>query len=453
MGVEEELPDFDDDHTGTKEEKEDGIGDGARVEAAIRASGFRDFLLKESIMRGIVECGFEHPSEVQHSCIPQAVLGTDILCQAKSGMGKTAVFVLSCLQLIGDKLSEKGVQVLVLCHTRELAYQIQHEFMRLGKHVDKLKIAAVYGGTPFKKDEEMLRSECPHVLIGTPGRVLALTQKPQRGKGQSGKGENGKEMEAALSMSSLTHFIVDECDLVIDTLDMRKDVQKIFIQTPKKKQVMMFSATTTEETRGICKKFMQNPHEIMVESEKKLTLDGLLQYNCVLEEKQKNKKLIGLLDSLEFNQVVVFVKNQTRALALDGLLREGMFPSMTLHEIPKKFHYKIKEGETPSAKDSRIQRLQMFKDFQKRILVVTDLFGRGMDVERVNVVINYDMPEGSDMYLHRVGRAGRFGTKGLAVSFVSSDEDKEVMKKVQERFEVTIADMPAQVDTTSYLNA
>merc|ERR1719215_324052 len=215
----------------------------------------------------------------------------------------------------------------------------------------------------------------------------------------------------------------------------------------------MFSATTTEETRGICKKFMQSPHEIMVESEKRLTLDGLLQYNCKLEEKQKNKKLIDLLDTLEFNQVVIFVKNQTRALALDGLLRECMFPSMTLHEMPKKFHYKIKEGETPSAKDNRIQRLQMFKDFQKRILVVTNLFGRGMDVERVNIVINYDMPEGSDIYLHRVGRAGRFGTKGMAVTFVANESDKEVLAKVQSRFEMNIGELPAQIDTTSYLNA
>jgi len=436
----EELPDFDEDNSGAKEE-DNGDSKNEKVEAAIRASGFKDFLLKETIMKGIVECGFEHPSEVQHACIPQAVLGTDILCQAKSGMGKTAVFVLATLQLIGEKLAEKGVQVLVLGHTRELAYQIQHEFMRLGKHMVGLKIAAVYGGTPMKKDEEMLAKDCPHILIGTPGRVLALT-KP-----------GGKDKAAALSMSSLTHFIVDECDRIIDTLDMRRDVQNIFIQTPKKKQVMMFSATMSEETRGICKKFMQGPHEIMVEQESKLKLEGLLQYFCTLDEKAKNKKLIDMLDSLEFNQVVIFVKNQQRALALDGLLQECKFPSMTLHAMPKQYQYKIKEGESPAASDGRIERLQMFKDFRKRILVATDLFGRGMDVERVNIVINYDMPEESDMYLHRVGRAGRFGTKGLAVSFVSSDGDKEIMKKVQERFEVSIAEMPAQVDTTSYLNA
>merc|ERR1719498_426954 len=165
--------------------------------------------------------------------------------------------------------------------------------------------------------------------------------KAKGGKKAEEKKDSAKEPEEkVLDMSKLSHFIVDECDRVIDTLDMRRDVQKIFIQTPKKKQVMMFSATMSDETRGICKKFMQSPHEITVESESKLTLHGLLQYYCKLEEKQKNKKLIDMLDSLEFNQVVIFVKNVKRALALDGLLNECKFPSMTLHPLPKEFAHK-----------------------------------------------------------------------------------------------------------------
>merc|ERR1711862_994726 len=126
---------------------------------------------------------------------------------------------------------------------------------------------------------------------------------------------------------------------------------------------------------------------------------------------------------------------------------------MTLHELPKQFHYKVKDGDVPSAQAGRIERLQMFKDFRKRILVVTDVFGRGIDIERVNIVINYDMPSDSDLYLHRVGRAGRFGTKGLALTFVANDEDADVLKKVQERFEVNVGQMPDRIDTTSYLNA
>jgi len=417
----EELPDFDEEEkTETKEEPKEG-DDGKKKGgfATIHSSGFRDFLLKAELMRAIVDCGFEHPSEVQHECIPQAILGTDILCQAKSGMGKTAVFVLACLQQIDT--SDSAVKVCVVCHTRELAYQIKHEFDRFAKYFKDCKTGVVFGGTPISKDREMLKDGCPHVLIGTPGRLLGLLR------------------EKDLKLDKLTQFVLDECDKCLDKIDMRKDIQQIFVETPKKKQVMMFSATMTTETRGLCKKFMQDPHEIRVDEESKLTLHGLLQYYVKLPEKEKNRKLNDLLDALEFNQVVIFVKSVQRAIALDKLLVECNFPCIAIH--------------SGLQQEDRIARYKQFKEFQKRILVSTDLFGRGIDIERVNIVINYDMPADSDSYLHRVGRAGRFGTKGLGITFSSSDEDADVLKKVQERFEVNIDSMPASIDTTSYLNA
>merc|ERR1719183_1753360 len=193
------------------------------------------------------------------------------------------------------------------------------------------------------------------------------------------------------------------------------------------------------ESRAVCKKFMQDPHEIRVDQESKLTLHGLLQYFVKLTEKEKNRKLNDLLDALEFNQVVIFVKSVQRAVALDKLLVECNFPSIAIH--------------SGLGQEDRIARYKQFKEFQKRIMVSTDLFGRGIDIERVNIVINYDMPDESDPYLHRVGRAGRFGTKGLAISFISTEEETEVLKKVQERFEVNIETMPSQIDTTSYLNS
>merc|ERR1711953_981962 len=245
--------------------------------------------------------------------------------------------------------------------------------------------------------------------------------------------------EKDLKLDKLTQFVLDECDKCLDKLDMRKDVQQIFIETPKKKQVVMFSATMSSESRGVCKKFMQDPHEIRVDEESKLTLHGLLQYYVTLAEKEKNRKLNDLLDALEFNQVVIFVKSVQRAIALDKLLVECNFPSIAIH--------------SGLNQEERINRYKQFKEFKKRIMVSTDLFGRGIDIERVNIVINYDMPDDGDTYLHRVGRAGRFGTKGLAISFVSTEEDQEVLKKVQERFEVNIDPMPAQIDTTSYLNS
>jgi len=416
---EEELPDFDEEEATADKTAEGTEAKKGGNYAAIHASGFRDFLLKPELQRAIVDCGFEHPSEVQHECIPQAILGSDVLCQAKSGMGKTAVFVLACLQQIDS--SEKSVKVLVICHTRELAYQIKHEFDRFAKYFAEMKTGVVYGGMPIAKDKEMLKDNCPHILIGTPGRILALLR------------------DKDLKLDNLAHFVLDECDKCLDKLDMRRDIQNIFLETAKKKQVMMFSATMTPETRLVCKKFMQEPHEISVDEESKLTLHGLLQYYVKIQEKEKNRKLNDLLDALEFNQVVIFVKSVQRAIALDKLLVECNFPSISIH--------------SGLNQEERIGRYKQFKEFQKRIMVSTDLFGRGIDIERVNIVINYDMPSESDSYLHRVGRAGRFGTKGLGISFVSSDEDSEVLKKVQERFEVNIQDLPAHIDTTSYINA
>mmetsp|Transcript_74740 Transcript_74740/g.132163 ORF Transcript_74740/g.132163 Transcript_74740/m.132163 type:complete len:432 (-) Transcript_74740:173-1468(-) len=419
----EELPDFDEEEQPieAKEEPKDGKEGEPKKGgfAAIHASGFKDFLLKPELSRAIVECGFEHPSEVQHACIPQAILGTDILCQAKSGMGKTAVFVIACLQQID--VSQKDLKVLVVCHTRELAYQIKHEFARFAKFFSDVKTAVVYGGIPIAKDKDMLKDEPPQILIGTPGRLLALLR------------------EKDLKLDKLSQFVLDECDKCLEKTDMRQDIQQIFMQTPKKKQVMMFSATMTEETRGLCKKFMQDPHEISVDQESKLTLHGLLQYYVKLSEKEKNRKLNDLLDALEFNQVVIFVKSVQRATALDKLLVECSFPSIAIH--------------SGLSQDDRIARYKQFKEFQKRIMVSTDLFGRGIDIERVNIVINYDMTDDGDTYLHRVGRAGRFGTKGLAITFITSEEDEAVLKKVQERFEVNIDSMPASIDTTSYLNS
>merc|ERR1711916_260240 len=161
----------------------------------------------------------------------------------------------------------------------------------------------------------------------------------------------------------------------------------------------MFSATMTADTRSLCKKFMQDPHEIRVDEESKLTLHGLLQYYIKLAENEKNRKLNDLLDALEFNQVVIFVKSVNRAQELTKLLVECNFPAISIHSA--------------LTQEERIARYKAFKDFQKRILVATNVFGRGMDIERVNIVINYDMPDSSDTYLHRVARAGRFGTKGL----------------------------------------
>ena len=223
---------------------------------------------------------------------------------------------------------------------------------------------------------------------------------------------------------------------MLQEADMRKDVQQIFFACPVDKQVMMYSATMSKELKPICKKFAQEPFEISIDDETKLTLHGLQQYYVRLKENEKNRKLNDLLDTLDFNQVVIFVSKVARARELNRLLVDCNFPSICIHGAQKQ--------------EERIKFYKAFKEMSSRVLVTTDLFARGIDVSKVNVVINYDFPEESDQYLHRVGRAGRFGTKGLAVSFIESAKDEEILAQVQERFAVKMPDLPASIDASTY---
>jgi len=295
------------------------------------------------------------------------------------------------------------------------------EFNRFKKYMANVKVDVFYGGVPVAQHRKKLKDDPPHIVIGTPGRILQLVR------------------EDHLKLDSLNRFVLDECDDMLQTLDMRRDVQEIFRRTPHEKQVGMFTATLPEEMRVVCKKFMHNPLEIVVNDGSKLTLHGLQQYYVKLEEAAKSRKLVELLDDLEFNQVVIFVRSVSRAKELDRLLRECNFPSTCIHS-------RLTQTE-------RIERYTKFKSFQSRIMVATNLFGRGVDIERVNVVVNYDMTADADTYLHRVGRAGRFGTKGLAVSFIATDEDEDILKQVQARFAVEVPTLPDEIDASTYMQA
>jgi len=386
--------------------------------AGVQSCSFRDMLLKPELQRAIGDAGFEHPSEVQQNAIPFAMVGTDMIVQAKSGMGKTAVFVIATLQQIEVDENEKFVDTLVLCHARELAYQISKEFTRFAKYLEKVKVGVVYGGVNFSEHKTLIQDDCPSILIATPGRVLHLLN------------------EDVLKLDRLTRFVLDECDKLLESLDMRKQVQEIFKKTPHKKQVMMYSATISPEARLLCRKFSKNAEEIFVD-DKKLTLHGLQQHFVTIEEKEKIRKLTDLLDALDFNQVVIFVKTKQRATALDRVLKQAMFPSMCIHGNLKQ--------------EERLERYKKFKDYKSRILISTNLIGRGVDVERVNIVINFDMSSDSNEYLHRVGRAGRFGTKGLAITFITDEEDQKVLDDVQSRFEVKVSALPDELESSTYM--
>jgi ATP-dependent RNA helicase UAP56/SUB2 len=345
-------------------------------------------------------------------------MGVDVLCQAKSGMGKTAVFVLTVL----DQLDENPdpVSALIMGHTRELAFQIKKEFDRFAKYYKGVTTEVIYGGVPKKQHIKMLKESPPTIVVGTPGRILDLVQSKN------------------LSLDKLKFFILDECDKMLEEAGMRRDVQKIFVQTPHQKQVMMFSATMDKEIRPICKKFMQDPFEVFIDDETKLTLHGLQQYIVKLKEQEKSRKLHDLLDALLFNQVIIFVNGVDRAKALNTILSDNGFPSTCIHS-------RMEQSE-------RIDRYKDFKDLKSRILISTEIFGRGIDFQGVNVVINYDMPNGTDAYLHRVGRAGRFGTKGLAITFIKDEEDEKTLQGIQDRFEIKVEELPEKIDTNTYMN-
>jgi len=271
----------------------------------VHATSFKDMLLKPEIQKSVVDCGFEHPSDVQQKCIPEAILGGDVLCQAVSGMGKTAVFVLTVLQNLPE--DPKAGSAIILCHTRELAYQIKNEFIRFTKYMNNIRTDVIYGGEPIQNHIKLLKGlKPPHIIVGTPGRILALVRQ--------------KHMD----LSNLKMFVLDECDRLLggDSMNMRSDIQNIFKETPHNKQVMMFTATLSGDIKATCKKFMRNPTEVLIENESKLTLHGLKQYYVQLDENQKNAKLTDLIDALNFNQVIIFVKTVPHAIKLAEILNK-----------------------------------------------------------------------------------------------------------------------------------
>ena len=218
---------------------------------------------------------------------------------------------------------------------------------------------------------------------------------------------------------------------------MRADVQRIFKKTPIDKQVMMFTATLPEETKTVCKKFMRKPVEIIVKEENKEHLEKLQQFYVKLKEDEKNKKLLDVIDKVQFNQVIIFVNNIQRCEALSDILTQNGIPSIAIHaDLPQ---------------EERIAKFDAFKDFKKRIMVATELYGRGVDFLKVNTVINYDMSTDAEAYVHRVGRAGRFGTKGITITFLASEEDQKVFDDLLKKYPNIKAEaLPDVIDKSIY---
>ncbi|KAH0576636.1 DEAD-box helicase [Spironucleus salmonicida] len=372
-------------------------------------SGFTDFGLKQEILDKIRENGFERPSDVQQSTIPQCLERNDIICQAKSGKGKTCVFVLSILQLLDFIPSPAPIQALVLCHTHELALQISEEFERFSSDI---KVIRTVGKTPIHLQKQQIEAKSAQILVGTLGRVADLCKRE------------------ILDLKDIKILVVDEADSLLSekTKPQFADVMQFL---PTDKQTMVFSATFSEEALLSCKEILRAGFKEVRIDDKNLVLHGLHQRYVKLEEADKLDFLLDVL-KLSYTQAVIFTSSTERCRTLQQFLSENQIDCNAFYG-----HMNQKQRE---------ELYKSFKTRKTRIMVATDIFQRGVDFEGVNLVVHFDMPQDCDSYLHRSGRAGRFETNGAIISFNSSEDDQKVLDEIQDRFAVAIQSMTSSVD-------
>ena len=362
-------------------------------------------------MMGIFEAGFEKPSPVQEETIPVALTGRDILARAKNGTGKTAAFVIPTLQRINPKNSK--TQALILVPTRELALQTSQVCRTLGKHLG-INVMVTTGGTGLK-DDILRLDDAVHIIVGTPGRVLDLASK------------------GVADLSESPIFVMDEADKLLSP-EFTVVIEKILGFHPKDRQVMLFSATFPMIVKEFKDRNMHNPHEINLMDE--LTLRGITQYYAFVEEKQKVHCLNTLFQKLQINQSIIFCNSTNRVELLAKKITELGFSCFYSH-----------------AKMLQHSRNKVFHDFRNgvsRNLVCSDLLTRGIDIQAVNVVINFDFPKNAETYLHRIGRSGRFGHLGLAINLINW-EDRFNLYKIEKELGTEIQPIPKSIDKALYV--
>lgn len=363
---------------------------------------FDDMKLKKKVLRGIYAYGFEKPSMIQSKAIPVVISGRDIIGQAQSGMGKTGTFVIGMLQRIDCKKPE--LQAIIMAPTRELADQIDRVTRAIGDYY-KVKTCLCVGGTSTHENIKKLRSGV-HVVIGTPGRIQHMAE------------------SKALVGKHVKMFILDEADQMLST-DFKFQVRDIVDIIPKDCQICIFSATLANEVLDITKKFMNNPVKILVKREM-LTLDGIKQFFIALKKEQwKLGTLIDLYGKINVAQSIIYVNTKQKADYVVKQLREKDFTVACIH------------GD----QSDRKQVMEEFRSGKSRVLVTTDLLARGIDIQQVSIVINYDLPNDIASYLHRIGRSGRFGRKGVAINFVC-DSDITQFRSIESYYSTQIDEMP-----------
>jgi translation initiation factor 4A len=364
--------------------------------------------LKEPLLRGVYAMGFEKPSAIQQRAILPIIEGRDVIAQAQSGTGKTATFAIGILQRIEADLV--ACQALILAPTRELAQQIQKVVLALGDYFN-VRCHSCIGGTRVSDDVARLKDGV-HIVVGTPGRVMDML------------------MRKVLDSSYVKLFVLDEADEMLSR-GFKDQIYDIFTALPTNAlQVVLCSATMPPDALEITERFMNNPVQILVKR-KELTLEGIRQFYIDVEkENWKLDTLCDLYDTLNITQAVIFCNTRRKVDYLTEQMRARQFTVSSTH------------GDISQQERNVI--LDEFRTGSSRILITTDLLARGIDVQQVSLVINFDLPRDPECYLHRIGRSGRFGRKGVAINFVTK-EDLATFRQLEEFYNTQIEEMPANV--------
>ena len=365
---------------------------------------FEDMGLKDNILRGIYSYGFEKPSEIQKRGIVKMIEGRDIIAQAQSGTGKTATFTIGMLESLNLELNNN--QILIMSHTRELSHQIYNVISNISKYM-KININLSMGGISIRENIDSLKKK-PHIIIGTPGRVLDMIQNKY------------------INVDTLKMLILDEADELLSHIFITQ-IYDIFQYLPPKIQVCLFSATMNDSFFSITKKFMRDPVKILVKTEE-LTLEGIKQFYIDIERNDyKYETLCDIYSNISISQSIIYCNSIKMVDIISNKLNNDNFSVACIHGNMNQ--------------QERNQVVKEFRDGKSRVLISTDLLSRGIDIQQISIVINYDIPKNIESYIHRIGRSGRYGRKGVAVNFVTNN-DREQLSYIEQYYNTDIPELP-----------
>ena len=375
---------------------------------------FDDMELRSTLLRGIYGFGFEKPSLIQRQAIVPIISDTrDMIAQAQSGSGKTAAFAIGTLQLVDEE--NNNCQTLILSPTRELAEQTYNVIEKISTNME-IKTVLLVGGQPIYNDMEKLRNK-NHFVIGTPGRVTDMIKR------------------GSFNTEHIKNLVIDEADEMLSR-GFKEQIKEIFQQIPENTRTLLFSATIPPEILELTNIFMKNPIKILVKKEE-ITLEGIKQfYINVRREEWKYETLCDLYESVRIYQSIIYCNKRKSVIELTERLTHDNFTVASIH------------SKMPQSDRNKIMR--NFRDGHSRLLISTDLLSRGIDVQGVSLVINYDIPYNRESYIHRIGRSGRYGRKGIGINF-TTDRDLELLKKIESYYETQIEELPT--DFAKYLGS